>query len=504
MTSRNLIQALAVLLLGALVGGGVTWWSMRSDTPSGEPGTAHESGRKVLYWHDPMVPGTKFDKPGKSPFMDMDLVPVYEDEASTSGVRIAPAIAQNLGIRTANVEHRKFDRSLTAVGTVAFDERRVAVVQSRVSGNVLRLYVKAPLQAVKRGQPLLEVASPEWLAAQYEYLSLLDARSAAAGDIRAAARERLVVLGVPNTAIERIEQEKSISPTTMITAPVDGVVADLLVREGSSFPPATALMQINSLRTVWVNAQVPEAYVSHASAGTRASISSTAWPGLKFEGRVLELLPRLDEQTRTLTARIEVENRDDRLAPGMYVSADFARLQPPTYLSVPTEAVIVTGERTAVIQVDENGAYQVVDVSIGDEALGYTAVLKGLSEGQSVVTSGQFLIDSEASLKASISRLETKADDALSARTRPNAHLTTGTITAISPTEITVAHRPVASLNWPAMTMPFKKPESGIKHDLAVGDHVSFSFVQDARGGFRIISIDKADHDATEQMERMP
>jgi Cu(I)/Ag(I) efflux system membrane fusion protein len=408
MNSRTLVIASFGLLAGLGIGIGGAYLVMKHDRASA---TSEQSSseRKVLYWHDPMVPGTKFDKPGKSPFMNMDLVPVYADEQDGSSLQIPAAVAQNVGIRLGKVERRAFTPTLSAVGSVAFDERNIETVQSRVGGTITKLFVKAPFEHVARGQPLAEVLSPEWLAAQHEFLALLDTQSSAASDIRAAARERLLVLGVPESAIASIEKNRRAIGTTTIYAPRAGVIAKLDVREGSSFAAGAPLMQINSLASVWVNAEIPESQVSLVPTGSTVTVNATAWPGESFQGRVIALLPDLNQQTRTLTARIEVRNSADKLMPGMYVTMKVTTPSGSNQLVVPSESVIMTGERTAVIAVREDGRFEVIEVRTGSESEGYTTVLSGLEEGQSIVLSGQFLIDSEASLKATVNRLESTA-----------------------------------------------------------------------------------------------
>lgn len=501
MNRRTLITVALALGVGAIIGIGSAYLAMRttSDTSAANKAPTTEQ-RRVLYWHDPMVPGTKFDKPGKSPFMDMDLVPVYADSAPDHEVSISPNVAQNLGVRIGKVERREFAPSLSAVGSVAFDERRIEVVQSRVSGTISRLYVKAPLEHVKRGQPLAEVVSPEWLSAQQEYLALLDATSAAAVEIRVAARDRLRVMGVPEAVVEELEKSRKVTAATGIYSPIDGVIADLSVRAGSSFPAASALMQINNLANVWVNAQIPEAQISLVPTGSSVQVRANAWPGVSFDGRVIALLPNIDERTRTLTARVEVGNEEKKLVPGMYVSLRFAGASNASQLVVPSEAVIMTGERNAVIVARERGGYDVVDVQLGGEMDGHAVVLSGLREGESVVLSGQFLIDSEASLKATVNRFEA-IEDANAPKadtTGAVTHLTSGTITAIAEEDVTMAHDPVPSLNWPSMTMPFQKPTAGLPSDLHVGDRVTFSFIQESPGVFRLHSIAKVDRSTTE------
>jgi Cu(I)/Ag(I) efflux system membrane fusion protein len=497
MNRQIVIMSLLGVLAGIVVGASSVYVLKhdRTDSPAALDDGA-EASRTVLYWHDPMVPGTKFDKPGKSPFMDMQLVPVYADESNDGRVHIAAAVAQNLGVRTGMVDRRAFVPSLTAVGGVAFDERHIVVVQSRVSGTVTRLHVKAPLEMVEQGQPLADILSPEWLAAQQEYIALLDVTSAAAREIRDATRERLRVLGVPESAISLIEKTRQVSATTTIYAPIGGTIAELSVREGSSFTGPGALLQINSLATVWVNAQIPESQVGLVPVGSTAKVSATAWPSESFDGQVISLLPTINEQTRTLTARIEVQNKAHRLVPGMFVALKFERPSNVLQLVVPSEAVIMTGQRSAVIVAEDEGKYRVADVQVGGESDGLTAVLSGLNEGDRVVRSGQFLIDSEASLRSTVNRLEameeTQATSEPANAADDPTHFTSGIITVITPDEVTLSHAPVASLHWPAMTMAFKKPQTGVPPDFRVGDQVNFSFRKE-EGGYRLHSISKAD-----------
>jgi Cu(I)/Ag(I) efflux system membrane fusion protein len=398
---KLLVAAVAVLIVGALGG---YWIAQRQSAATAQ---ATQSERKVLYWHDPMVPNTRFDKPGKSPFMDMDLVPVYANEEGGAAVTVSPVVSQNLGIRLGTVEKMVLQPKLPAVGSVAFDESRLEVVQARVEGYVTRLRVKASLERVRRGQPLADIVAPAWLEAQEEYLALLEAQSGRGQAIRDAARQRLTVLGVPDRTIRELESQRKTNDSATLAAPIDGVLTELAVREGSAFMPGAALFRINGLETVWVNAQVPEAQVSMIPIGSSATVHATAWPDATFKGRVAALLPDVDPQTRTLPVRIVIQNSDFRLAPGMFVSLEFEGKAGQAQLVVPTEAVIVTGERNVVIVARDGGGFDVAEVTLGIETEGKTAILSGLEEGQPIVVSGQFLIDSEASLKSALSRLST-------------------------------------------------------------------------------------------------
>lgn len=400
-----IVGALAIGLLG---GYGLALLLQKNDHGRSSVVAADASdsgGRKVLYWHDPMKPDVKFDKPGKSPFMDMQLVPVYADENATSQVQIDPKVVQSLGIRTARVERRSITQAFNATGVVAFDQRHIEVVQARVSGTVTKAYVKSAFEPVRKGQPLFQVLSPDWVSAQHEYLALLDSQGATAQSIRDAARARLQVLGVPDATIQDIERTRKTSVATTVFAPQSGVIAELMVREGSAFEAGASLAQINSLDTIWVDAQIPESQIANIPIGSSVRVRSTSWPGASFEGKVIAQLPNVDAQTRTLTVRIEVHNDDHKLSPGMFVAVALGDQKSDPQLVIPTEAVITTGERSVVILAREGGGFDVANVTSGVEAGGFTTILSGLQEDDSVVLSGQFLIDSEASLRSTVDRL---------------------------------------------------------------------------------------------------
>jgi len=401
-----IIAGLALLVLGA--GGG--YWFANNFNQKQASAAPMAGERKVLYWHDPMVPNVKFEKPGKSPFMDMQLVPVYADEGgNTTGVRVSSNVTQNLGIRIAKVEKATVQRKLTAVGSVAFDDQLLEVVPARVEGYVTRLFVRSAFEKVRRGQALAEIQAPAWIEAQQEYLSLLEAQSESGRSLQAAARERLRILGVPEPTIRRIEAQRKTVGTTTIVSPIDGVVSELGVREGAGFMPGAVLFRINGLSTVWVNARIPETQLSLIAIGSEVQASAMAWPGATFNGKIIALLPQVDADTRTSSARIALDNKDGKLSPGMFVSLELLAPKAEAQLLVPSEAVITTGERSVVIVANADGTFSVVNVSAGAEQDGRTIILKGLSEGQSIVASGQFLIDSEASLKSAVSRLESPA-----------------------------------------------------------------------------------------------
>ncbi len=488
-TKITLVLA-ALGLVGLGVGGGY-WFAKRPMTDMSMAGDANPAGaasadKKPLYYYDPMYPQQKFDKPGKSPFMDMMLVPVYGDDGGDTGsVRISSRIVQNLGIRTAEVTKGPLNKKMEAVGTVAFDERAVAVVQARTAGFIEKLYVRAPLDPVTKGQPLAQILAPDWVAAQEEYLALRNSPQADAA-LKAAARQRLVVMGMAEDTIAQVEADGKTRARVTLVAPLSGVIGELGTREGATVMPGTLLFRINGLATVWVNAEVPELQASEVAPGSAITATVAGYPGETLNGKVATLLPDVNAMTRTLKARIELTNPKGRLKPGMFATINFAPGIPREVLMVPTEAVIATGQRTVVIAADmAQGGKQTfapIDVEVGAEANGMTEIRKGLERGMRVVASGQFLIDSEASLKSTGTRMS----DAPAMET----HQGQGRVEKIGPTGVTISHDPIPSMQMGAMTMEFQSAKVKVPDGVKEGGAVTFEFIQNKQGQFELTKIE--------------
>jgi len=453
---------------------GMSMATPAAPTPASGAASAPGTERKVLYWHDPMVPGQRFDKPGKSPFMDMQLVPVYADEAQGPGVSVNPGVAQNLGIRTALVRKASIATGVEAVGTVTQNERATVVVQSRVSGYVEKLFVRATLDPVAKGQPLVTIFAPEWSGALAEYLALRKANVDPA--IVAASRERLRLLSLPDDVVERSVQEGVAQSRFTLVSPIAGVVAELGVRDGIMVQPGMPLFRIVDLSTVWVEANVPEVQAAQVRDGAPAQARSDAYPGRVFAGKVGAILPQLDVATRTLKLRIELANPGTILKPGMFVSVALGASAPSPALVVPQEAVIATGRRNVVIVAGDDNRFVPVDVTLGRPLEADVEVRSGLSEGQRVVTSGQFLIDSEASLKSALSRLDSGAP--APAVASAGSYRGEGKVENVGKDDVMLSHGPIPALKWPSMTMGFEKPAAGLPPGIKTGDDVTFEFVQ--------------------------
>ena len=397
-----LVGALVALLVAAAAG----YLIARRSTPTPSASTPSTAQRRVLYWYDPMDPGQRFSAPGPSPAMpSMQLKPKYADEAGGGdGVRIDPRIEQNLGMRTARVKRAALTLKLRVPGVLAWDQRRSVVVSARTDGVLTQLFVRAPFDRVHAGQPLAELLAPAWGAAAAEYGALAGAESADGRALRAAALQRLHVLGM---STEQIRQPRAAGGGIVLRAPVDGVISVLDVRAGQQVAAGSTLMRIDDPARLWLDAAIPQAEVAGIGAGTPVQIEVSARPGDTFSGRVEALLPEVDARTRTQTARIAVDNPDGTLAPGMFATVQLTVAGSQPRPLVPDEALISTGLQNRVIVDLGDGRMAPRTVRIGRSADGYTEVLAGLKGGERVVTSGQFLIDSEANLDGALQRLTT-------------------------------------------------------------------------------------------------
>jgi Cu(I)/Ag(I) efflux system membrane fusion protein len=336
--------------------------------------------------------------------MDMQLLPVYADEAVPSGaISVDPRMAQNLGVRTAPVATSKTAGVLIVPGLVRPDEKKLTVVQVRASGWLEKLYVRTANETVRRGQRLAELYSPEIVEAQEELLVLMRQGDRRLAD---AARGRLVTLGVAPEAVDAIARSHELVRRVSVVAPASGVVSEINVREGMAVNPAQSLFTLLDLSTVWVIAQVAESDAALVKQGTPAEVSFAALPGEVFKGRIDYVYPELNGQTRQLRARIALANPGGRLKPNMLAEVKLAQSTSMERLTVPSEAVITTGRRSVVIRALDESRFEPTEVKIGLESGGQTEILSGLKANERVVVSGQFLLDSEANLKGGLMRLE--------------------------------------------------------------------------------------------------
>ncbi len=394
------------------------------------------------------------------------------------------------------------DTGFSAVGAVGIDERGLVAVQARSPGYVERLLVRAQYDGVSAGQPLAELYVPEWLAAQEELLALRASPQAGATELAESARQRLRLLGMPPAEIARIERDGKASARVTVTAPQGGIVWEIGARDGMAVMPGTTLFKLAGIGSVWVTADVPEAQASLVRSGEPVEARAAAYPDRVFKGSVNALLPEVNAQTRTVRARIVLANPGGVLKPGMFATVKFGGAARKTGVLVPSEAVISTGKRNVVVVDAGEGRFQPVDVDVGREAGDMTEIRNGISAGQRVVVSGQFLVDSEASLKGALARISAPGDMVAQAgkadphaghampapATTPATHTAEGVVRSIGD-EVLIKHGAIPSAGMGAMTMAFKAPKGGVPANVKEGTSVTFAFVFTPQGDMQLTSI---------------
>lgn len=395
------ITILTVLITALLLGIAVGRWTVSGDSRSADSTASGE--REVLYWVAPMDPNYRRDEAGKSP-MGMDLLPVYADDVDQvpGTVRIDPTVVNNLGVRTAMVEGGVLSRRIDTVGYVAYDEDTLQHVHTRVDGWIEKLATKATGDPVRKGQLLFELYSPTLVNAQQEYLASLRSKNTV---LRNASKDRLNALGVTASEIARLEKERTPSQRVRVYAESDGVIAHLGVREGIFVTPATEVMSVARLDRVWVLAEVFERQAAWVQPGQRADVELDYVPGKRWQGTVDYVYPELDPETRTLKVRIRFENEGEVLRPNMFARVALYGGETEQLVHVPREAVIRGGSMNRVVLALGEGRFRAQAVELGIESGDRIAINKGLAVGDHIVTSGQFLIDSESNIEAALSRM---------------------------------------------------------------------------------------------------
>jgi Cu(I)/Ag(I) efflux system membrane fusion protein len=405
------------LFLFALFASGGILFFLRLDrvAPIGVQAHAAENPqRKILYWTDPMMPDFRSDHPGKSP-MNMDMVPVYEDESTPGTVKLSPKTEQAIGLKTGKVVEKAISRTIKAAGTVTYDERKVAIIQSKVSGWVEKLYLNFTGQNVKKGDYLLEIYSPDLVSSKEEFLlaknSLDMAREAGRDEMLdnaekmfEASWKRLEYSDVPEHQIRALEESGKIFKTLHIHSPYDGVVVGKPIVAGMQVTPGVTLYTIADISTVWVLADLYESEIAWVKTGDLVAIKFSAIPGKKFAGTVKYINPFLEKDLRTVKVRIEIQNQSAELKPDMYAMVEIAT---GTHrgLALPSEAVIRGGKTDIVFVAKGAGAYEAHEVRLGIEGDEYFEALEGVKAGDEVVTSAQFLIDSESRLREAVNKI---------------------------------------------------------------------------------------------------
>ena len=369
------------LIIGSMIAGGIIsaagfTWVAKAEPPAEKTSTAE---RKILFWYDPMYPNTRFDKPGKSPFMDMDLVPKYADEeSSASGVRIDPTQTQNLGVKTATVTRGPLTFAQSFPANVSYNEYQYAIVQARAAGFIDKVYPLTVGDKVQKGTPLLDLTIPDWVEAQSEYLLLRETGGTAT------------------------------QTRFTLKAPIDGVITAFDLRAGMNIAKDNVVAKIQGMDPVWVTAAIPESIAWLVKDASQFTLTVPARPDKTLTIRKWTLLPGVDAATRTLQLRLEVDNADEALKPGMNAWLQLNTASEPMLL-IPSQALIDTGSEQRVITVDADGRFVPKRVAVFQASQGVTALRSGLAEGEKVVSSGLFLIDSEANISGALERMRSES-----------------------------------------------------------------------------------------------
>lgn len=373
------------------------------------PRAAGSGERTVAYWRAPMNPMEIYDAPGKSK-MGMDLVPVYEDElVGGVDIKIDPVFQQDMGVRMAPVEKGPLNHTIRTYGHITYDETRTALISPKVDGWIEHLFVNFTGEIVKKGQPLFDIYSPQLLAAQEEYLSAFRNFKRMGGinrELLDSARMRLSYFDVADDEIQAIEASDAVKKTLMIRSPADGVVVHRNAVEGGFIKAGTTIYTVSDLSRVWVEAHIYEYELDQVAKGQDAVVTLPYHPGGVYRGKVAYVYPYLQQKTRDVVVRVELMNPDMALKPEMYVTVNIRTTGEGDGLMIPSEAVIRTGERDLVFVARGDGRFSPRKTTLGlalDD--GKVQVLSGLGPGDIVVTSGQFLLDSESQLREAVQNM---------------------------------------------------------------------------------------------------
>ncbi|HAU8296129.1 TPA: efflux RND transporter periplasmic adaptor subunit [Vibrio vulnificus] len=485
---KSLQIATVALLIGAALGFTANQYFNGHDM-SAMAATDNKASNEPLYWVAPMDPNYKRDKPGKSP-MGMDLIPVYADDLAGANdkpgtVKIDPSVENNLGVKTAAVELAKLSPRIETVGYIAFDESQLWQTNVRVSGWVEKLSINAVGEQVKKGEVLFTLYSPELVKAQEE---LLNAKRTGRDGLVKGATERLLSLGVDREQINQVIHRGKASQTIEIKALANGVIASLNIREGGYLSPAQAVISAGPLNEVWVDAEVFERQAHWLTNGSQASMTLDALPGKAWQGEVDYVYPILDPKTRTLRMRLKFANPNGELKPNMFANITLQPVSDSEVLTVPKSSVIRSGGMTRVVLAEGEGKYRSARIETGREADDKVEVLQGLNQGDRIVTSAHFMLDSESSQSADLSRINGVEAPAETAWAK-------GEITDLMADHgmLTINHQPVPEWNWPGMTMNFNAAQGVDLSALQKGQAIEFEMQKTDDGQYQIIAI-KADN----------
>ena len=446
--------------------------------------------RKPLYWVAPMDPNYQRDKPGKSP-MGMDLIPVYASdntEQATGTITVSPDVVNNLGVRTATVTRGALPATVNTVGYVQYNENKLVHITPRVDGWIEKLHVKAVGDPVNQGTALYELYSPMLVNAQEELLLAVKRNNTV---LIQAATERLAALHLSEKDIDRLKTSGKINRTVTISAPQSGVLDNLSVREGMFVRPGVSMMVIAKPDYIWVMAEIFERQLARVKVGDNVRVRLDYLPDREWHGSVEYLYPSLDNKTRTAQVRVNINNQDGALKPGMFAQIDI-RTQPSAHtLLIPQEALIRTGKQSRVVLALGDGRFKSIAVEVGQISEQLVQILSGLQEGDRIVTSAQFLIDSESSKTSDFKRMAHSSDE------QDEPAVAAASVWVAAKVEelmsehrmATLTHEAIDDWQWPAMTMDFNVADTVDMSQLKVGMTLHVEIQRDGDSDYRIINI---------------
>jgi membrane fusion protein, copper/silver efflux system len=492
----NKIKIISSLFVAAMLGSLLTvvvYSTVAKPTASSQESGSDSEKDQPLYWVAPMDPNYKRDKPGKSP-MGMDLIPVYKngDSDSEEGpgtIKISPDVINNLGVRTTLAVRRALHSEINTVGYVQYDQDQLVHIHPRVEGWIEKLYVKASGNPVEKGQPLYEIYSPALVNAQEELVLALDRKNRR---LIQAARDRLNALQLPKSAIKDLIKTKKVKQSITFFAPQSGVIDNLNIREGFFVKPGTTLMSIGNLDQVWVEAEVFERQVFQLAPDLPVTMSLAFLPGRTWQGKVDYVYPTLDTRTRTVKVRLRFDNADNELKPNMFAQIVIHAQSEETSLLVPREAVIRTGSSDRVVLAMGEGRYKSIAVRVGRMDNNSTEILSGINTGERVVSSAQFLLDSESSKTSDFKRMSHQNENNIHDAIEPDRTATiTGVINNVMASHrmLNISRGPIKKWNRPAATLDFVIDQSIDMSTLVEGMSIQFTFYLDD-GDFIISTIE--------------
>jgi Cu(I)/Ag(I) efflux system membrane fusion protein len=492
------------IIIGMIIGGIITIgsYSFMAPTGSSQQSNSASDEKKPIYWIAPMDANYKRDKPGKSP-MGMDLVPVYDDggkgpDEGPGTIWISPNVVNNLGVRTSTASYKSLHTEINTVGYVTYNEDKLVHIHPRVEGWIEKLYVKAVGDPIKKNQPLYDIYSPALVNAQEELLLALDRKN---NRLISAAENRLTALQLPKSAIEKLKKTKNVQQTITFYSPQKGVVETLKIREGFFVKPGSTLMTIVDLSEVWIEGEVFERQAGQVKTGIPITMTLDYLPGKTWQGQVDFIYPTLDPKTRTVKVRIRFKNENGDFKPNMFAQIAIHTTGDEQALLIPKEALIRTGNQDRVVLVLGEGSFKSVAVRVGRYDSESVEILKGLNEGEDIVSSAQFLLDSESSKSSDFKRMD--RNDSEDKDPAPSSVWVQANIQSLMVDHkmLTLTHDAIPEWDWPEMTMDFIATDTVDFSQLKEGLSLHVEVTKTSTGDYQITNIHVPDNSSMSDME---